>query len=835
MNRYGQLTYTCFDVAGTAGGWQVKQTSGDLTPQEIDELVAGVRTVFRAVEPLPTYPTPQDCERGPRRLAYRPVSVGAAFWHTVPAGSDATGRPGNVFAHVLLDRIPAERTAVRPIQLWRSPDWVRPYGAPEVARAMLPSDQPVPGGVVTADSAVDFVMDTSTWRLGTLCGLLDATAAALQGGPPVVLGVDSPESAAQWIGLTSFLMSAGTAARLSFSTFDRSDEVSPDVHTGHHLTAVPRGDLASLPPQVVIIDEASMLSLGELDGEPHRTASGQIIEVTPWSAMAQVVLTDPASARVVLADIDRYAEVAGDRDLHPAWPMAMSVLHRDDFADARAEATIVITAHCPSEMPSGSPLGQRISDAMAELVGFTTEEAWRAVERVNDGQAADYADAIYLERAIADHAWLRQQTPVPVSPRRYDDRDLPDAVASAIGAAVGAGGESDPEVLIRLADLLLRSGVDDDVAAQVLSQPVVHKALTDPGRGPEVARRVGHRVGHEVRLALAARILAETTVTADRRTLPDIEVLAWLAEGVGVPDPRAVATAKPWDSVWTRTAVRGACAESQGAHDDADRFAHLWWCKLRQATLFDEVAGDAIWHPTDLLIASHGAPLSARAALPTLLGAPDSSGMSELAASVMDTSPDPVAVACAALRGIETAEWVQDGLLHERQGVYSRSWEEAMTDVGLGGVHPDAGVRVLTLSLLADIRRIPFPLQANTIAADARTADAAVWQILELVDRAVVDPAAVLAAALLPVATDEDSADAASVGVSVLVARVADQLVAGRRFSEEDVDATVSLMTRMAGLGADQTPRRYRKMVHKLLAQGRPGQISQVERIRGGH
>ncbi|WP_308289856.1 hypothetical protein [Mycolicibacterium mageritense] len=111
-----------------------------------------------------------------------------------------------------------------------------------------PTAPPAPGDVVTKDSVVAFALDTRTWRLATLFALLDAVAAALDGGPPVVLGVESPDSAAQWIGLVSFLMSAGTAAQLTFSTFDRADQVMLALHGGQLLTAVPLADLDAVRP-----------------------------------------------------------------------------------------------------------------------------------------------------------------------------------------------------------------------------------------------------------------------------------------------------------------------------------------------------------------------------------------------------------------------------------------------------------------------------------------------------------------------------------------------------------------------------------------------------------
>ena len=147
--RYGQLAYTSLDKPGSAGGWQIKQVGGALSAAEAQTLVAGVRTAFDPVEPLPAYPTPEQLERGPRRLAYRRIDArSAGYWHTVPAGSDSTGRPGNVFAHAVLDRTPDAAPRHRPIQWWRSPQWVCPYGAAAVARAVLPDEAPGPAGVV---------------------------------------------------------------------------------------------------------------------------------------------------------------------------------------------------------------------------------------------------------------------------------------------------------------------------------------------------------------------------------------------------------------------------------------------------------------------------------------------------------------------------------------------------------------------------------------------------------------------------------------------------------------------------------------------------------------
>ena len=76
--RYGQLAYTSFDPPGSAGGWQIKQVAGALSAGETQTLLAGMRTAFDAVEPLPAYPTTEQLERGPRRLDYRRIDARTA-------------------------------------------------------------------------------------------------------------------------------------------------------------------------------------------------------------------------------------------------------------------------------------------------------------------------------------------------------------------------------------------------------------------------------------------------------------------------------------------------------------------------------------------------------------------------------------------------------------------------------------------------------------------------------------------------------------------------------------------------------------------------------------
>ena len=828
--RYGQLAYTSFDKPGSVGGWQIKEVSGALSAAEAQKLVAGVRTAFDAVDPLPTYPIPQQLERGPRRLAYRRIDAhSAGYWHTVPAGPDNTGRPGNVFAHALLDRDPEAAPRCRPIQCWRSPQWLCPYGAAAVARAVLPDEAPRPAAAVPKDSVVAFALDTSTWRLATLFGLLDAVGAALDGGPAVVLGVESTDAAAQWIGLVSFLMSPGTAACLNFSTFDRADQLGLELQSTQHLTAVPVVDLPGIPAGVVVIDETATLSLGELGGEPHRTATGQPIAVTPWSAMAQVVLLEPRSARAVLDDIDRFAAQIEDSGLPPAWPMAMAVAAAPEYADAHAEAQTVIAAHTPRGVAPGSAAGTTISKVLKALVGNSTADAWHAVQHAPPGAASEHADLTYLRRAIVDDTWLSQLGPIPLGPRRFQPTSVPAELSAAVGPALERARGVGPDQVVRLVDLLMRAGVDDDQLSAALSREVV-ASLCDTQSGMRLIHRLGQRIGTEARLALAAESLKVTGHCDGLTDLSD-EVLDWLSEGISAPAPTELTQAHPGNATWNRAVLRGARTHHRGAADAADRPAWLWWLRICGSQRFEQAVAAEVWEPADLLAAAGGAP-PGLSVLPTLRGAPDSAALAALASAVLEANANDTAAACAAVRLFEPRIWLQEGNIETNLASYSPHVNAALQVLGPDRLHPDFVVRLLTLAVVATIAGQPYPPGCAALAADPALAARAVAHVVALVDDHVIIPAVVLAASLVRTASEETGPSAVS--VDHLLAQAAQQIAATRDFTDEEIGDAAELMAKMSGVDAEGSSlRRNRKLVTKLLERRAAAPPSLAARIRG--
>ena len=847
--RYGQLTYTSFDASGTAGGWQVKEVSGGIAgdSDEVRLLVAGVRTVLDPVEPLPDYPDAAQVDRLPRRLAYQRLDEArAAYWHTVPAGVDSTGRPGNVFAHAVIDRMPSAAGVERPIQRWHAPGWLRPFGPDAVTRAQLPVEAPAPADAITRDGVIAFALDTSTWRLGTLFGLLDAVATALDGGPPVVLGVESPDSAAQWIGLVSFLMSAGTAARLNFSTFDRADQVHLAVQAGQHLTAVPASDLSALPrssADVVVIDETSTLSLGEYGGQPHRTEAGQPIDVTAWSAMAQVVLLDAQSAATVLADVDAYAAQVGDRDLHPAWPMAMSVLARDEFADARDEAKQLLAIRSPRGLVKDSDAGRALADALADLVGTSTADAWQAVQSAPaGGEAADHANRTYLLRALADDAWLGQPGPIPVAPRGAAPPGQPPdtQLAAAVGAAIGRARAAGPERLLRLVDFLTATGLGDG-RIPLDAIPEVAAALGDPRTGPELVNRLRDRVGPGTRMAAATATLHAARHRDGSSTVhPD--VLAWFADGLAPPRPAELARAQPWDVTWMRGALRGALAELTGPKQATDVFLQLWWLGFCQAPRFAQLAASRVWDPTELLLAAGGTgTMLGKAALPTVLGLADSQPLRDLASVVMKQSPDRVTSACAATRVFDPGAWVQQGNIERQQVSHVPLWDQGVDVVGAERVHADFATWLTTVAAVAALSDLPAPQSCSKLASDAVTRGAAAG-VAAMAEAKLVPATGVLANSLVRASLAETAADAGDTGpprhrdpLDDVLSAAADTIAAATEFTDEDEEAIAALVGRLSG--ADDTDtgviKRNRKTVHKFIARHKESQSSLAARMWG--
>src|SRR3954462_13746269 len=214
------------------------------------------------------------------------------------------------------------------------------------------------------------------------------------------------------------------------------------------------------------------------------------------------------------------------------------------------------------------------------------------------------------------------------------------------------------------------------------------------------------------------------------------------------------------------------------------------------------MAAAEVWEPAALLAAAGGAP-PGLSALPTLVGAPDSEGLRELASAVMEANADDTAVACAAVRLLEPRMWLEQGRLETYLSTFSAHWDAALS-VASDQLHPDFTVRLLTLAVLATITGLPYPAACAALAADQALGAQAVGQVVALTEHHVVFAPAVLAAALVRSAADEQSATSAG-GVDGLLRRAARQLAATRVFTDKEIDEAAVLMAKMSGAEPDSS------------------------------
>ncbi|MFC0447518.1 hypothetical protein CJ179_34460 [Rhodococcus sp. ACS1] len=519
-SRFGELTYTSFDDgSGSGGGWQVKSTAGELSDRERSALTAWISTRFDLEPPLPRFPTPADIDGRPARLMYAAAEGGAAYWHTVDAGLDGSGRPGNVFAHVVLDReLDASTSSLRPVELWKWSGWLTPYGARAVLESSLEGARsPVPDGPVTRARVLEFLDDPAVFRVGLFQVLLDAVAGAMAGGPSVVLTVSDADTAVMWIGAVSYFMSPGSARRFAWSTHDKAHSVAEGVRRGLHLIAVPVSDRDGLKtdPSYVVIDEYEEPSLGLLGSEPHVTKDGlTTVAVTPWSMLAQSILIDAGTAEQVLTQQDDLAHEVGDIGLSPMWPLAMAVASTEEVSDGHQEAIKVILEDSPTHVHDTPRLLEQVREIYGSAAPGRAAEAWRLLMQLDVRNAyASMAAVHYVERALEDEDWLFGPTVPPVVPPQLVPR-VSDEVRVAIDTAVKGLLESarrpdidergSEELLfraLRVADLAMLTMASSPVTAEVqdMLSEVLERArldvLFDDVFGDAFVARVGELSG----------------------------------------------------------------------------------------------------------------------------------------------------------------------------------------------------------------------------------------------------------------------------------------------------------------------------------------------------
>lgn len=454
--QYAQLTYSSFDNGSGRGGWQVKQVVGELSAIDQETLTNRIWTSFDLEPRLPDFPTEEQVLSRPARLCHGVLPDGSSvLWHTVDAGRDGSGRPGNVFAHVVVDRDPGAVDGPLPISRWRSEGWLRPYGAPAVAAAQLVDARPpAPNPVIGPPSAIAFV-SASMQRQQLLRALIDAVVARMQGGPTIVLQTANHEESVAWISSITHLLPPSAGKALSWSTHDRPENASAQIAAGTDLICVPAADDVEVPGALVIA--AAELPDLALPGGSHRFASGRTVAATDLSELAEAVLADPdIAAQILQRQAQIETEFAGDT-VAPVWTTAVAVLDQPDLIEFHAVARRAVAKHYPAAVGRVGWAAEMVERAQLEHPPSPAE----LLRRVQGPNPSSVLTTTYCEAVLADGSWRNVPiTQIPVAPVA-DLGAIPDAVNSAL-REVHAIAANDPvgglPPVLHLAEFLRRLG-----------------------------------------------------------------------------------------------------------------------------------------------------------------------------------------------------------------------------------------------------------------------------------------------------------------------------------------------------------------------------------------
>jgi GTPase-associated protein 1, N-terminal domain type 2/GTPase-associated protein 1, middle domain len=388
VKRWGQMTYTSADSADISGhgGWGVKESTPGLTPRMVERLMSGVSTRLDGVPELSNFPSGPELAARARRMAYHLDDGRVTLWHAVEAGCDASGRPGNVFAHVAVE--PAEGSATRPIEYWRSADWLVPFGAPEVAKARIPSALR-PDGAVSHEAFLDFIEVGE--RLFVLRWLLDAVAWAVETSSSAALVTDTADEAAGWLAAFSYLTAPQLAQRISFVTFERANTLGFATQQGFRVICLPRVDwerLDAMQGPFLLLDPRWELDEREAaERKAWRLPTGRSMPTTRWPEWAlDLASLGREHALAVLGATD---EIGGQLPPGAAvplhWPLSVAMmLDKKSVIMARSDKVQEILGSTPAEL-LGLPACTSLMD---ELVSCLDAEGWRRFVAANGDRAA---------------------------------------------------------------------------------------------------------------------------------------------------------------------------------------------------------------------------------------------------------------------------------------------------------------------------------------------------------------------------------------------------------------------------------------------------------------
>lgn len=257
--RFAWATYASFSNNRGSGGWKIGSQQ-DLGTDEAQLFTSVAPTQIDTLNPVTEFLSTDEIADLPRRFVYFAPNEQHSFGvylQSVPAGKDATGRPGNVFTVCAVDRRPDSPMgeAGWPVCRYQSPDFPTPFRSSAVNSVTL---DVVSEPKINQDDQINASWSLVNGMLGDARPALYAIQVALEdpGKLPVIIS-HSPWDAVLWMTALSTTMPPCFARNhLSFSNFERAHRLDVDewLDRGPAVVAVPFEDQGLLKdPRLVVI------------------------------------------------------------------------------------------------------------------------------------------------------------------------------------------------------------------------------------------------------------------------------------------------------------------------------------------------------------------------------------------------------------------------------------------------------------------------------------------------------------------------------------------------------------------------------------------------------
>ncbi len=394
--QWSQVSWHQFGYASLArlpgqdrGGWGV--LAGNAEASEVAVLMPWVSTRIESSVQLPHFVDPAELRQRPVRLRAATISDRSAtrlvLAHSIDAGPDATGRPGNVMSQIAstVDDTP------RPIELWGSPDWRAPY-----ADATSTVDVPTTLRPGPLDRSTTLAWVRSGEPSLSLGWVLDTVHFAHSTGRRVVLCTRTSDEAAHWLAAITHLTSRVGARGLGWSTFEDAMSWHSPVVQELSIAGMSAQAAARLvvDDRTIVVDPRWEVRLTGRTQPTHvgpaqggwQLPDGRTIPMSLWQHIVLDLLGLDDRADEVLQRCDEIGDAVGaDAQLSLYWALGVALLHTEG-ADVleRGDLVSALLRETPPSAPEA--VLDRLLDEFRSGAAVSAEATGDVPEESTDGR-----------------------------------------------------------------------------------------------------------------------------------------------------------------------------------------------------------------------------------------------------------------------------------------------------------------------------------------------------------------------------------------------------------------------------------------------------------------